>query len=93
MGRCIAKIGGKYLEWSTVVDAPVTHTMTLAELKAYYLDEYGRRAADDLPNRLERVEATSTSSLVTPELEDLIAGNRAGEHETELTPQSSTTAN
>jgi hypothetical protein len=40
MGRFICKFEDKddvyYLEWSTVVDAPVTFGMSLEEFKEYY---------------------------------------------------------
>lgn len=50
-----------YLEWSTIVDAPVTYGMTLDEFRKYYLEEYGRDGMRGLDARLERVEATGTS--------------------------------
>lgn len=56
MGRYILKIKDHYLEWSTVVDAPVTFGMLLPEFKEYYRDEYGRDGYRELKHRLERVE-------------------------------------
>lgn len=32
-----------YMEWSTVVDAPVTFGMTLEEFMEHYREEYGKR--------------------------------------------------
>lgn len=90
MPRYIVKLDGKYLEWSSVVDAPVTFGMSLEEFKAYYQDAYGRgdpSAASHLESRLERVEATGTSSHVHESADDVIAFNRAGRGETLLMKQ------
>lgn len=46
MGRFLIRLDGdegpRYLEWSTIVDAPVTFGMTREELATHYRDEYGR---------------------------------------------------
>lgn len=86
MGRCIVKIRDMYLEWSSIVDAPVSYGLPLAEFKETYLNEYGEGAAAELEQRLERVERTGTS-MIRPETTaaELIAGNRAGKNERTLT--------
>jgi hypothetical protein len=84
MPNYIVKLGTKYLEWSTIVDAPITHGMTREELHDYIKSEYGEAGLRSLPERLERVEATGTSSRIGT-LEGHIACNRAGPKETELT--------
>lgn len=75
----------RYLEWSTIVDAPVTMGMTLEQFKVYYLHEYGRQGSQDLAERLARVEAQghslipdAPSSWGPYTLKDLVAHNRAG---------------
>ncbi len=78
-----------YLEWSTVVDAPVTYGMPLEEFKEYYRQEYGQEGFDDqvmqrLSQRLERVERTGCSAH-GKDIDTILLGNRAGENETELT--------
>lgn len=88
MGRPIVKLvdaSGKpwYLEWSTVVDAPVTNGMSLEDLHQHIQNEYGRQGILELPARLARVEATGTSSIGGT-LDGLISCNRAGPNETEL---------
>lgn len=85
MARFIIKIKDRYLEWSTIVDAPVTISATLEDFKEYYLAEYGQSSADELAERLERVEAKGTSSHIHSSLGDCIAGNRAGDNEETLT--------
>lgn len=85
MARFIVKIDGKYLEWSTVVDAPVTYGMTREEFEAYYRFNYGESWMEHLPERMARVEANGTSSFNCTSIEDVIAGNRAGDGEQELT--------
>lgn len=74
-----------YLEWSTIVDAPVTYGMSYGEFLEWYKEEYGRQGMEDLPDRLARVEKTGTSSRFNESLEDLISYNRAGPKETCLT--------
>lgn len=91
MPRFICKITDNdqswYLEWSTVVDAPVTYGMTLEEFKEYYKDEYGRQGMGDLDKRLERVEAKGTSSLMHDSAEDVMDWNRAGKDGSSLSRQ------
>lgn len=84
MPRYIVKLDGKYLEWSTVVDAPVTEGKTLEEFKADYQLRYGINSMKELGGRLARVEAKGTSSQIDDSIDELILGNRAGENETEL---------
>jgi len=73
-----------YLEWSTVVDAPVTKGMPLDEFKEYYRKRNGDDAFVKLPERLERVEAKGTSSIQDKDVADTISLNRAGEAECHL---------
>ena len=54
-------IGDRYLEWSSIVDAPITYGLTLEEFTDYYRSEYGDQGMRDLPDRMARVEATGTS--------------------------------
>lgn len=75
----------RYMEWSTVVDAPVTYLMPLDEFKAYYRDEHGRRNFEmDFEDRMARVEEKGTSARLDT-LESLWEHNRAGDDETPLT--------
>lgn len=91
MGKFIIKITDPtdqkdyYMEWSTIVDAPVTYGMELDEFKKYYQEEYGRQGCIGLQERLDRV-AINGSSAIEPydKVDKLIEGNRAGENETEL---------
>ena len=86
MGRPIIKLGEHYLEWSTVVDAPVTFGMLLPEFRDYYQDKYGEHGMRDLDGRLERVEAKGSSyHRIDEDVESVIAGNRAGPGESQLT--------
>lgn len=52
-----------YLEWSTIVDSPVTYGMSLQEFKNYYKEEYGRSGLLDLDQRLALVEKNGISSM------------------------------
>lgn len=88
MSRIIVKLKDRkhnyYLEWSTVVDAPVTNGMSLDEFKRYYKREYGKRGTEELKTRLPRVETGGCSSFVLS-LEDVLDNNKAGENEKHLT--------
>lgn len=63
-----------YVEWSTVVDAPITHVMTRTQ------------AAHDDPERVERCDKNGHSAMwfEAQTAEQLVSGNRAGAGETEL---------
>lgn len=85
-----------YLEWSTVVDAPVTYGMPLEEFESYYRIRYGTSqterytfgkevAPSELDKRMERVEKFGTSCVYGTSFESMASGNRAGDNEEELT--------
>jgi hypothetical protein len=75
-----------YLEWSTIVDAPVTSGGTLEEFQQYYRDQYGASGRRELPERLERVNRMGVSwAWREGTVDDLIRCNRAGAGETCLT--------
>ena len=85
MARYICKITDAednkvyYFEWSTVVNAPVTHGMSLEEFRQYYEKEYGRSEMDGLERRLQRVEQNGISAI-GEDLDELLARNHAGEN-------------
>lgn len=84
MGRYIAEFGGKYLVWSAVVDAPVTHLMDEAELMEYVGEQYGQEELDMLPERLALVARQGTSAQDGTTQSDLLDYNRAGPNESHL---------
>lgn len=91
MSRYIVKLVDKtenkeyYMEWSTVVDAPVTYGMSLEEFKEYYEEEYGKQGMDGLDERLSRVNEKGTSAMLYKSAEDLVEYNHAGKEGTLLT--------
>lgn len=91
MPRYIIKLEDKkfkvdyYLEWSTIVDAPVTYGMSLEDFKLYYEHEYGQVGKEGLPARMHRVEGKGVSSEIDDNVMDLIRHNRAGKNESTLT--------
>lgn len=89
MGKYIVKLPcdgiDYYMEWSTVVDAPVTFGMTRKEFEEYYREEYGESGVRELPTRMDRADATGTSGRLHKSAEDAIRWNRAGKDETRLT--------
>jgi hypothetical protein len=76
MPKYIVKVSGKYLEYSTIVDAFVSTPMTLEEFKEFYIENYGRHGMESLEDRLERVEAKGTSCFMDDSAEDTLSGNR-----------------
>jgi hypothetical protein len=76
-----------YLEWSTVVDAPITYGMSLEEFNDYYKEEYGNSGLEQLAARMERVEQKGTSSMLDASADEVISFNRAGDGETCITKE------
>jgi len=94
MGQFILKIKDEktnrdyYLEWSTVVDAPVSYGFELEAFREYYRGEYGESAMRELPPRLERVEKYGCSVMDSSDTaESLLKSNRAGEKGRRLTKE------
>jgi hypothetical protein len=85
MPKYIIKIKDRYFEYSSVVDAPVTHGMSLGEFTEYYKEEYGKSSIENLKQRLERVEAKGTSCMLDESVEATISGNVAGKNGKSLT--------
>lgn len=81
MGSYICKLEGKYFEYSTTVDAPVTDPMTLEELTELVREKEGSLGLSELPRRLDRVDERGTSSLMDPSVESVLFQNRAGKNE------------
>lgn len=89
MPQYVVKIGeDRYLEWSTVVDAPISHGMSRDEMKQHLASQ--ERVEEDLAleqaeRRLRRADETGTSSMDrTQTPETMMAYNRAGPRETRL---------
>jgi hypothetical protein len=85
LGIGLIKIKDKYFEWSTIVDAPVTLSMSLRELKAYTKSEYGKSGMNELEERIHRCEMYGTSFMGGGNVEDIVSRNRAGFEEACLT--------
>jgi hypothetical protein len=75
-----------YLEWSTVVDAPVTFGMSKDDFLRHYAHQYGhsRTILSELDRRMERVDETGTSARGMT-VDEVLVGNRAGPLEKFLT--------
>lgn len=82
MGQFIVKLEGKYLVWSTVVDAPLTFGMTREELTDWIREEEGAEGVRALPERMMRVDASGTSAFRRLTPEEVMRTNRAGPRET-----------
>lgn len=87
MPHYILKIKDRFIEWSTVVDAPVSYGMTREDMREHLLAETdGSRASEIMVDeRLDRADAKGSSDLMGMTAEEVVAGNRAGPDESELT--------
>lgn len=77
-----------YLEWSTIVDAPVTFGMELGEFREYCRHEYGQNGLRDFDERIARANEKGISAY--PPFDDMnsyFRYNRAGGNETTLTKE------
>lgn len=74
-----------YMEWSTIVDAPVTYGYDIESFKEYYKERYGTEGMRDLPERIERVKQTGCSAFPPYDnIESFLNYNRAGNDETTI---------
>lgn len=85
MSRAIVKIKDRYLEWSTVADAPTTYGMNLQDFKEYYRSRWGEEIYAKLDARLDRVERKGTSVYCDDSVLKTVLCNRAGYRERNLT--------
>lgn len=77
MPKYIIKVAGKYMEYSTIVDAVCTMPMTLEEFTAYYKERYGSYAMDrEFPERMARVEEKGTSCMNDKSVKNTLRCNR-----------------
>lgn len=76
--------GPRYIDWSTIVDAPVSGALTRAEIKEHWKSRYGSTSAD-IATRLKDADRYGTDCLDHSPIARVIAGNRAGPRESELT--------
>ena len=76
-----------YLEWSSVVDAPVTYGADINTFKQYYERQYGKAGMQKLKERLRRVEKQGTSCAFGSTLDEMIACNRAGTNECKISKE------
>ena len=84
MPRYIVHHEGMFFEWSTVVDAPTTMAMGEDQFRDHYRRKYGEVMMPGLDARLDRARANGTSALPNESARQLIAGNRAGPDEEEI---------
>lgn len=77
MGRWLVKVDeDRFLEWSSIVDAPVTMIMSREQLRAFVRERHGTEGLERLEDRIARAQPLSK-----------VGWNRAGPKETCLTPE------
>lgn len=75
----------RYMEWSSIVDAPGTYLVPIEGFRDYYAQQYGRDGVRGLQARLDRADERGTSSFHDRNLDEAIGFNRAGPLETVAT--------
>lgn len=89
MGTIILKLTDEhtnfdyYIEWSSVIDAPISVGMDIESFKKYYLEKYGTVEKQNICELLKRVDKSGTSSRFET-LPETLSFNRAGKNETTL---------
>lgn len=87
MPQYIIHKDGVFNVFSTVVDAPlIERGLSHDELQDWYRQMNGEAAMAELPERVARAVSTGTSALTGTTLQELIAFNRAGQHESLMPP-------
>ncbi len=87
MAYIIVKLADdKYIEWSTVADGPVTYVCTRKQM-GEHLTHTARDESDNyqVEQRLERADKYGSSLHKPTTAQEILAGNRAGPNESELT--------
>lgn len=76
----------RYMEWSTISDAPSSKLMTREAFEKHYLYNYGIVGAEELAGRIARADQRGCSVVWCDlTLQECIAENRAGPGESCLT--------
>jgi hypothetical protein len=87
MGRGLIKLDKWYLEWSTIVDAPVTYGMSKEETYNFYKEKYGNTGLRDFERDIEECDKRGTCYRDGYTLDNILSCNRAGPKETEYTKE------
>ena len=85
MPRFILHREGRFFEWGTISDSAISEPMGRAAFEARYRRKHGEEGMETLPDRLARALDHGTSCVDGTTFEDMVAGNRMGEGERELT--------
>ena len=86
MGKCILHMDGKFMQWTSVTDAPVTPLLPEELFKKYWDAEYGRSGMVDYANLMELAKTKGCSSHYPEDsVNSIIRNNRAGVKEKKLT--------
>lgn len=84
MPQYICHHEGKYLLWSTVIDAPETYAGSEQDIRDHIREETGRQGLHDIEERLRRARETGTS-MRNSTLRDVVLYNHAGPDGEEIT--------
>lgn len=83
MGFIVKLDGDKYIEWSRVVDAPMSYIMSRKEMYNHLIEQREKTLAskESSEERLVRADKYGTSLIGKTSVEEIISFNRAGDNE------------
>lgn len=84
MGRYLVQLDKYVVEWSTIVDGPLTEPLTRKEMERHLVKQYGIEGTRDLKERFERLDRKGTTSMFHESAEAAVRNNRAGPNESRI---------
>lgn len=84
MGKCILMMDGKFMQWTSVTDSPVTPLLPEPLFAQFWKDEYGRSGMVDYENLMEIAKERGCSSYFST-TDEVLKHNQAGEDGKKLT--------
>ena len=83
MGYTIVHHEGRFLEWSSIIDAPICFGMDAVAFRDWCVAKYGTEGAWNLQRRMD--DAVTYGSSAKQSLKEIVWHNRAGPGEGQMT--------
>ena len=84
MGKCILMLDGKFMQWTSVTDSPVTPLLPEPLFQNYWYAEYGRSGWVDYANMIEDAKKMGCSARFHA-VDEILSNNHAGEKGKKMT--------
>jgi hypothetical protein len=85
MGKCVIKLDGKYMQYTTVSDSPCSPLLPEALFKRYWDAKYGFGSGFDYLIAMRDVELNKGCSAHGYTVDEVLKNNRAGAKEKHMT--------